>query len=127
MCQLFFLYNHIDQLIKGLSGIIKDTPYIIELQNKLSEKKELTEPLSGQKHVKGIMATIWGEAIKDINRATYMAYPRGLALSEAGWTEMKNRNWESFKNRMYPNLMNLMKEGVSIRVPFEIEQKLENY
>ena len=34
---------HIDQLIKGLSGIIKDTPYIIELQNKLSEKKELTE------------------------------------------------------------------------------------
>ena len=36
-------YNHIDQLIKGLSGIIKDTPYIIELQNKLSEKKELTE------------------------------------------------------------------------------------
>ncbi len=85
------------------------------------------EPLSGQKHIKGIMATLWGEAIKDINRATYMAYPRGLALSEAGWTEMKNRNWESFKNRMYPNLMNLMKEGVSIRVPFEIEQKLENY
>lgn len=32
-------YNHIDQLIKGLSGIIKDTPYIIDLQNKLSEKK----------------------------------------------------------------------------------------
>ena len=85
------------------------------------------EPLSGQKHIKGIMATLWGEAIKDINRATYMAYPRSLALSEAGWTEMKNRNWESFKNRMYPNLMNLMKEGVSIRVPFEIEQKLENY
>ena len=36
-------YNHIDQLIKGLSGIIKDTPYIIDLQNKLSEKKELTD------------------------------------------------------------------------------------
>ena len=36
-------YNHIDQLIKGLSGIIKDTPYIIDLQNKLSEKNELTD------------------------------------------------------------------------------------
>lgn len=36
-------YNHIDQLVKGLSGIIKDTPYFIDLQNKLSEKTELTD------------------------------------------------------------------------------------
>lgn len=40
---LFFDYNYIDQLIKGLSGIIKDIFYIIEFQNKLSEKKELIE------------------------------------------------------------------------------------
>lgn len=35
-------YSHTDRLIKGLSGIIKDTPYMLDLQNKLSEKKELT-------------------------------------------------------------------------------------
>ncbi|MCM1515121.1 MAG: beta-N-acetylhexosaminidase [Paraprevotella sp.] len=80
-----------------------------------------------QEHIMGVMATLWGEAIKDINRATYMAYPRGLALAEAGWTDMENRDWKSFKNRMYPNIMKLMKHGVSVRVPFEIEQNLGNY
>lgn len=79
-----------------------------------------------QNHIMGIMGTLWGEAIKDINRATYMAYPRGLALAEAGWTDMRNRSWESFKNRMYPNIMSLMKQGVSVRVPFEIKQKINN-
>lgn len=73
-----------------------------------------------QAHIQGIMGTLWGEAILDINRATYMAYPRGLALAEAGWTQMAHRDWESFKKRLYPNIMNLMKEGVSLRVPFEI-------
>lgn len=36
-------YKHIDQLIKGLSGVIKDTPYMIDLQNKLSEKTDLAD------------------------------------------------------------------------------------
>lgn len=35
-------YEHITQLIKGLSGIIKDTPYIIDLQTKLEEKLTLS-------------------------------------------------------------------------------------
>ena len=73
-----------------------------------------------QAHVLGIMGTLWGEAINDINRATYMAFPRALALSEAGWTNMDQRDWSSFKQRLYPNLYDLMKEGVSFRVPFEI-------
>ena len=77
-------------------------------------------PAAQQAHILGISGTLWGEAIKDINRVTYMTYPRGLALAEAGWTQMEYRNWDSFKERMYPNLMNLMKQGVSIRIPFEI-------
>lgn len=31
-----------------------------------------------------------------------------------------NRSWESFKKRVLPNVNELMKAGVSIRVPFEI-------
>ncbi len=77
-------------------------------------------PAAKQSHILGVMGTLWGEAIRNINRATYMAYPRGLALSEAGWTQMAHRNWKSFRQRMYPNLMDLMKKGVSLRVPFEI-------
>lgn len=77
-------------------------------------------PTEKQAHILGINGTLWGEAIPDINRVTYMTYPRALALAEAGWTQMEYRSWDSFKTRMYPNLTDLMKRGVSVRVPFEI-------
>ena len=77
-------------------------------------------PESEQCHILGVIGTLWGEAIPDINRATYMTYPRALALAEAGWTQMPLRDWNTFKQRIYPNLMHLMKSGVSVRVPFEI-------
>lgn len=80
-------------------------------------------PVDKQAHITGVMGTLWGEAIKDINRATYMAFPRALALAEAGWTQMENRDWESFKQRLYPNLTDLMKHGVSVRAPFEIARQ----
>ncbi len=76
-----------------------------------------------QQHLLGVMGTLWGEAMKDINRVTYMTYPRGFALAEAGWTQMEHREWESFKSRLYPNLSDLMKEGVFVRVPFEIVKR----
>lgn len=78
------------------------------------------QPEAARQHVMGVMGTLWGEAMKDINRVTYMAYPRALALAEAGWTQMENRSWDSFKERLFPNLYELMRRGVSVRVPFEI-------
>ena len=80
-------------------------------------------PTEEQTHVLGVMGTLWAEAIPDIHRATYMAFPRALALAEAGWTEMAHRSWDSFKMRMYPNLTDLMKCGVSVRVPYEVGQR----
>lgn len=75
---------------------------------------------SGQSHIMGVMGTLWGEAIKDINRALYMTYPRGLALAEAGWTQMEHRDWHSFCSRLHPNLSDMMDRGVLFRVPFEV-------
>jgi len=77
-------------------------------------------PADRYNHVDGVMGTLWGEAIIDINRALYMTYPRAFALSEAGWTDMEHRNWNSFRQRLYPNLLDLIKCGVSVRAPFEI-------
>ncbi len=77
-------------------------------------------PEAEQRHIVGVMGTLWAEAMQDINRVTYMTYPRGLALAEAGWTQMAHRGWKSFCRRMYPNLQHLMKQGVSVRVPFEV-------
>lgn len=80
-------------------------------------------PTPDQSHVQGIMGTLWSEAMQDINRVTYMAYPRSLALAEAGWTQMEHRSWKSFKERLYPNLIALAKRGVSVRMPFEITER----
>lgn len=80
-------------------------------------------PKEKQKHIQGIMGTLWGEAMIDINRVTYMAFPRGLALAEAGWTQMEHRDWNSFKERLFVNLSDLMRTGVSVRVPFEIVER----
>lgn len=80
-------------------------------------------PAEEQSHVLGLMGTLWAEAIPDINRATYMAFPRALALAEAGWTEMPQRDWDSFVTRMYPNLADLIRCGVSVRVPYEIVER----
>ena len=76
--------------------------------------------IEDQKHILGVMGTLWAEAIQNINRVMYMTYPRGLALAEAGWTQMENRSWDSFKKRLYPNITDLMQRGVSVRAPFEI-------
>lgn len=70
-------------------------------------------------HLKGVMCALWGEAIRDINRVCYMAFPRAMAIAEAGWTEMDRRGWDSFINRVYPNISTLMKAGVPVRAPFE--------
>ena len=77
-------------------------------------------PYEQQSHILGVMATMWAEAIKDVNRVNYMFFPRGLAIAEAGWCQMEQRSWESFKERLVPNLQSLMLSGVSFRVPFEI-------
>ena len=80
-------------------------------------------PAEEQQNIWGMMGTLWGEAMPNINRVTYMTFPRAFALSEAGWTQMKSRNWNSFKQRLYPNLLDLIKDGVSVRAPFEISDK----
>ncbi|MBQ5730012.1 MAG: beta-N-acetylhexosaminidase [Bacteroidaceae bacterium] len=80
-------------------------------------------PNEESNHIMGVMATMWAEAIKDINRVNYMFFPRGLAIAEAGWSRMEQRSWDSFKKRLMPNLDDLMRSGVSFRVPFEISPR----
>ena len=80
-------------------------------------------PAEEQAHIQGVMATLWAEAIRDINRVTYMAFPRAMAIAEAGWSNMQQRSWESFKQRIYPNITEMMKDGISVRIPFEIAER----
>ena len=80
------------------------------------------DPSYGGEHpmIEGVMGTLWAEAIPDINRLKYMAFPRALALAEAGWCQRERKDWISFKARLIPVLSAMMQDGFSFRVPFEI-------
>lgn len=71
-------------------------------------------------HISGVMGTLWGEAIKDIDRAYYMTYPRALALAEVGWTELPRRQWTRFAKALPTVLDDLLRSGIPYRAPFEL-------
>ena len=49
-----------------------------------------------------------------------MTYPRALALSEVGWTQMQQRSWKSFTDRLEGQLSYLLHQGVNYRPPVEL-------
>lgn len=77
-------------------------------------------PTEQSKHIIGVEACLWGESIKTLDRAFYMTFPRALAFSEAGWSEMKNRNWDNFKSKIPFHLNELLNKGINYRPPVEL-------
>jgi beta-L-N-acetylhexosaminidase len=73
-----------------------------------------------KQYILGVEATLWGESVKDLFRAFYMTYPRALALSEVGWTQMQQRSWKSFTDRLEGQLSYLLHQGVNYRPPVEL-------
>lgn len=105
-----------------------DTPYsklmpVTTLQDVYRFNPAYSFPNTVSSHVKGVEATIWGEYVSSIKMANFRTYPRALALAEAGWSDMKNRNWENFKSRVVVNLQFLLDMGVNYEVPFETYKK----
>ena len=68
----------------------------------------------------GIEALLWAEYITSVDILFYMAYPRALALSEAGWSYPENKSWESFRRKLDPHLNYLSQKGINYRFPSEV-------
>ncbi len=64
-------------------------------------------------NVLGVAGTLWSECIDTPERIYYQAYPRALALSEAGWSPQAVRSWEGFKLRLAPTLRDMQRRGIS--------------
>ncbi|MDN5202248.1 beta-N-acetylhexosaminidase [Fulvivirgaceae bacterium BMA10] len=77
-------------------------------------------PESKQDHIIGVEGCIWGEGVKDIDKAFYMTFPRALALSEAGWSVMRNRSWQNFSLKIKQHLNFLLERGINYRPPTEL-------
>ena len=61
----------------------------------------------------GVAGTLWSECINSPERIDYQAYPRALALAEAGWSLQANRSWSSFQMRLRPLLLDMRRRGTA--------------
>lgn len=52
-----------------------------------------------ESHLMGVAGTLWSECIPSVERLYYMAFPRAMALAEAGWSAARRRCWEDFQRR----------------------------
>lgn len=66
----------------------------------------------------GVAGTLWSECITSPERIYYQAYPRAIALAEAGWSPQDKRSWESFLKRMQPMAKDMMRRGISFSMEF---------
>lgn len=69
-------------------------------------------PAKEQESILGCEGTLWAEHIQTLDRLYYQAFPRALALVEAGWTPMERRGWDNFKTRLRPVLTDMNNRGI---------------
>ena len=62
----------------------------------------------------GVAGTLWTECIPSMERLYYMAYPRALALAEAGWSPQSRRSWPDFKRRAAVVCRDMLRRGVCV-------------
>lgn len=52
-----------------------------------------------QKHILGLQGNVWTEYIATPEHMEYMAFPRGFAIAEIGWTPVMKKDFEDFLAR----------------------------
>lgn len=66
----------------------------------------------------GVAGTLWTECIPTTERLYYMAYPRALALAEAGWSQQSRREWTDFERRAAQVCADMLRRGVCVDCPW---------
>jgi hexosaminidase len=52
------------------------------------------------KHILGFQGNLWTEYISTASQAEYMAFPRGAAIAEVGWSPDEKKDYPDFKARI---------------------------
>ena len=70
-------------------------------------------PEDFKKYILGVQGNVWTEYMPTFKQVLYMAYPRGSAISEVGWSQKSRRNYKDFRKRLnfMFKRMDLMKVG----------------
>lgn len=72
---------------------------------------------SEKKHILGVQANLWTEWVPTTEHAEYMIFPRLLALSEIGWTPLKEKGYNDFLRRLQDQYRLLQKHFVNYYRP----------
>ncbi|HZO62275.1 MAG TPA: beta-N-acetylhexosaminidase [Gaiellaceae bacterium] len=52
------------------------------------------------KDVLGVEAPLWGETVRSIRDAEYLAFPRLIGIAEIGWSPARGRSWAEYRLRL---------------------------
>jgi len=53
-----------------------------------------------EQNIVGVEAPLWGETVRNITAAEYLAMPRLVAIAEVAWTPQAAREWQGFRSRV---------------------------
>ena len=70
----------------------------------------------------GVQGNVWREYMPTLEHTEYMIYPRLIALSEVGWTNLENKDWESFRKRVNIEIPRLIEKGYN---PFTLSTMID--
>lgn len=70
------------------------------LQQCYSFRPTYGRPAAEVSHIIGVHCTLWAESLPTLEHIFYRAYPRAMAIAEAGWTQPERRSWEDFRKRL---------------------------
>ena len=48
----------------------------------------------------GVEAPLWGETIRSMRDAEYLAFPRLIGIAEIGWSPARGRSWAEYRLRL---------------------------
>lgn len=65
------------------------------------------------RYILGVQGNLWTEYISTPEKAEYMAFPRGFAIAEVGWTQQKNKDYDNFTARLQQHVKWLKAEGIN--------------
>lgn len=79
----------------------------------------IPEELSNEEasYIKGVQGNLWTEYVATPEKVEYMAFPRGLAIAEIGWTQKSNKDFGHFIKRLEQHLKWLKRENVNAANP----------
>lgn len=68
-------------------------------------------------YIMGVQANLWCEFVHGDNIASYMTYPRALAVAEVGWSDPAKKDWKNFRDRIATPLAALDRDQIPFRIP----------